>query len=334
MHRRSLPQVPAGAAARNEHEFAENGRVMLDVPLRWTTALLACALAVPVTPRAPAVDGDLRLETMISAVFGNTRTVRILVPPGYDAPENRARRYPVLYLNDGQNLFDATTSTFTGREWRVDETVAALTAAGRIPPLIVVGIDHGGRRERFREYFPWVDAFLQPPEPNPQGARYPAFLVDEVLPFVEARYRVARTTEQRGIGGSSAGALAAINAVVTRPGVFGRLLAESPSIYVDDAHILKRAAGVTTWPARIALGAGTLEGPPRPCAPGDRAEPEVVTDLRRFAALLGRAGVAATRIRMTVTPCATHDEGAWAQRLPDALAFLYAQPVGSGLGRR
>ena len=121
---------------------------------------------------------------------------------------------------------------------------------------------------------------------------------------------------------------------MTRPGVFGRLLAESPSIYVDDAHILKQAAGASTWPARIVLGAGTLEGPPRACAPDDRSEPEVVVDLRRFAAVLRRAGVAETRIRMTVTPCATHDEEAWGQRLPDALSFLYAQPTGSTFPRR
>jgi predicted alpha/beta superfamily hydrolase len=267
---------------------------------------------------------DLRLEPFTSATFGNTRTLRILLPPGYSAPEHRDRRYPVLYLNDGQNLFDAATSTFTGREWRVDETVRELTATGRIPPIVVVGIDHGGRRERFREYFPWVDRFLSPPEPDPRGARYPAFLVDEVIPFVEARYRVARDPEQRGVGGSSAGGLAAMNAVITRPGVFGRLLVESPSIYVDDAHILKVAAGVTTWPSRIALGAGTAEGAARACDPRDATEPEVVSDLRRFAAVLRRAGVDDARIRLTVTPCATHDEDAWAQRLPDNVTFLYA----------
>jgi predicted alpha/beta superfamily hydrolase len=298
------------------------------------------ALIVGLGIAASAVAGqdagrDLRLESFTSATFGNTRTLRILLPPGYGAPANRDRRYPVLYLNDGQNLFDAATSTFTGREWRVDETVRELTAAGRIPPIVVVGIDHGGPRERFREYFPWVDRFLSPPEPDPQGGRYPAFVVDEVLPFVEARYRVSRDPDQRGVGGSSAGGLAAINAVVTRPGVFGRLLVESPSIYVDDAHILKAAAGVTTWPSRIALGAGTAEGAPRACDPRDAAEPEVVSDLRRFAAVLRRAGVADVQIRLTVTPCGTHDEGAWAQRLPDALTFLYAhQPVGPGQPRR
>jgi predicted alpha/beta superfamily hydrolase len=313
----------------------------------WTTAALAMLMAPPTAPQAPApapalaapaaaarVDGDLRLEAFTSATFGNVRMLRILLPYGYDAAENRARHYPVLYLNDGQNLFEAATSTFTGREWRVDETVGRLTASGRLPPMIVVGIDHGGRRERFREYFPWADAFLQPPEPAPQGGRYPTFLVDEVLPFVEARYRVAREPAQRGIGGSSAGGLAAINAVVTRPGVFGRLLVESPSIYVDDAHILKTAAGVTTWPDRVFLGAGTMEGPPRTCRADDSAEPEVVTDLRRFAAVLRRAGVADARVRIVVTACAAHDEDAWAARLPDALAFLYAHSVGSTRPRR
>jgi predicted alpha/beta superfamily hydrolase len=298
----------------------------------WT---LVVALAVASgSPASQGAGRDLRLVSFTSATFGNTRTLRILLPDGYDAPGRREQRYPVLYLNDGQNLFDAATSTFTGREWRVDETVRELTGSGRIPPMVVVGIDHGGRRERFREYFPWVDRFLSPPEPDPQGARYPAFLVDEVIPFVEQRYRVARDPEQRGIGGSSAGGLAAINAVVTRPGVFGRLLVESPSIYVDDAHILKTAAGVTTWPSRIALGAGTAEGAARACAPGDTAEPEVVSDLRRFVAVLRQAGVQDGRIRLTVTPCAAHDEDAWARRLPDNLAFLYAQAPESGQPRR
>ena len=96
----------------------------------------------------------------------------------------------------------------------------------------------------------------------------------------------------------------------------------------------KVAAGVTTWPARIALGAGTAEGAPRAGDPRDAKEPEVVGDLRRFAAVLRHAGVEGARIRLTVTPCATHDEDAWAQRLPDNLAFLYALPVGAGQPRR
>ena len=269
------------------------------------------------------VEGELRLHEFHSKTFQNARMLRVLLPDGYDAPENRDRRYPVLYLNDGQNLFDASTSVLNPMEWRVDETVHALVAGRTIPPMIVVGIDSAGRRARFKEYFPYVDQYLQPPEPNPQGKRYPAFLVDEVIPFIDDHYRVARDPAGRGIGGSSAGALAAIYAVVARPGVFGRLLVESPSIYVDEAHILRDASNVAAWPERIYLGAGTNESGQRTCNPNDRDEPELVSDVRRFERLLRDAHVDATRIHLTIVPCAVHDEAAWASRLPDALTFLY-----------
>jgi predicted alpha/beta superfamily hydrolase len=267
--------------------------------------------------------GDLRLHEFRSRVFDNTRTLRVLVPDGYDAEQNGERRYPVLYLNDGQNLFDASTSVLNRMEWRVDETVRELTSAGRIAPMIVVGIDSAGRRGRFREYFPYVDAYLRPPEPNPQGKRYPAFLVDEVIPYIEARYRVEHRASSRGLGGSSAGALAAMFTVIDRPGVFGRLLIESPSIYVDDAHILRDAAHAASWPERIYLGVGTNERGQPACDPKDLAEPELVRDVRRFERLLREARVDAARIRVVITPCAVHDEAAWAARLPEALTFLY-----------
>jgi len=287
--------------------------------MRPALALLLAALA----GTGENVEGELRLHKFDSKTFQNTRMLRVLLPEGYDAPQNRTRRYPVLYLNDGQNLFDASTSVLNPMEWRVDETVHALVAAHTIPPMIVVGIDSAGRRGRFKEYFPYVDQYLRPPEPNPQGKRYPAFLVDEVIPFIEDHYRVAREPAARGIGGSSAGALAAIYAVVARPRVFGRLLVESPSIYVDEAHILRDASEVPTWPERIYLGAGTNESGQRACDPNDHTEPELVRDVRRFEQLLRDAHVDATRIQFTIVPCAVHDEAAWAARLPDALTFLY-----------
>ncbi len=293
---------------------------MLDSPPMRSIGVLVLASVVGT---GADVTGDLRLHELRSRVFDNVRMLRVLVPDGYDAPENRERRYPVLYLNDGQNLFDPATSVLNPIEWRVDETVQSLLAAGQIPPLIVVGIDNAGRRSRFKEYFPYVDEFLRPPEPDPQGKQYPVFLVDEVIPFVESRYRVSRDATNRGIGGSSAGALAAIYAAATRPGTFGRLLIESPSIYVDDAHILRDAAHVAAWPGRIYLGAGTNESGRSSCDPNDSAEPELVRDVRRFERLLRDTHVDASRIRVVVTPCAVHDEAAWAARLPNALEFLY-----------
>ncbi len=286
---------------------------------------LAFLLLVGVASAAGAgVVGDLRIHELESRVFGNTRKLRVLLPEGYDAPENAGRRYPVLYLNDGQNLFDASTSALHPLEWRVDETVRELVAAGRIPPLVVVGIDSAGRRGRFHEYFPWADQYLHPPDLDPRGSAYPEFLLGEVVPFVEARYRVRRDPAGRGLGGSSAGALAAIYAVIHRPGQFGKLLVESPSLYVDDAHILREAAGVTSWPGRIYLGVGTNEDFRTRCDPAVRGKSDLERDLARFDRLLRMAGVGKERIHETVTPCAVHDEAAWAARFPEALGFLYA----------
>jgi predicted alpha/beta superfamily hydrolase/sugar lactone lactonase YvrE len=278
------------------------------------------ALTAPVllSVRVPA---ELRLVSFPSKVFANTRTLRVLLPRGYDAPENRNRRYPVLYLNDGQNLFDSTTATLNPQEWRVDETVDSMIAAGTLPPLIVVGIDNAGRRGRFREYFPWVDEFLQPPEPDPRGRDYPAFLVEEVVPFIESRFRVMPGAAHRALGGSSAGALAALYAVAKRPGVFGGLLVESPSLYVDDYHIL-RELRARSLPQRFFLGVGTNESN-RDACDSAAAQGQLVSDVQRLSATLRQAGVRASNIRLVVTPCGRHDERAWAARLPSALEFLF-----------
>src|SRR5579872_3208738 len=107
---------------------------------------------VPGVIRADGVTGDLRLYEFHSRVFHNTRFLRVWLPPGYDDPENAERHYPVLYLNDGQNLFEAATS-FTGVEWQVDETADRLIREGIIAPMMIVGLDNGGK-DRIREYMP------------------------------------------------------------------------------------------------------------------------------------------------------------------------------------
>lgn len=305
-----------GVGARILRELRERQEAHDDPSRRRRVATVAVRETIPAA--------TLRLHEFSSRVFGNTRMLRILLPPGYDAPENAGRRYPVLFLNDGQNLFDRSTATFGTGEWRVDETVSAMTHSRTVDPMIVVGIDNAGRRERFREYFPWPDEFLDPPMPDVRGRDYPQFLIDEVLPFVDSIYRISPRSSDRGIGGSSAGALAAMYAVVTRPGVFGRLLVESPSIYVDSARVLKLAGDVATWPDRIYLGAGTNERNSATCNPAAPAlDDEVAQAITAFEELLLRSGVSRGRIMKLVVPCARHAESAWAARLPRALAFLF-----------
>src|SRR5689334_24780091 len=102
--------------------------------------------------RVEAATGDLRLHEFQSRIFRNTRFLRVWLPPGYDQPDNSGHRYPVFYLNDGQNLFEPSIS-FTGVEWQVDETADRLIREGAVPPMIIVGIDNAGK-DRFREYMP------------------------------------------------------------------------------------------------------------------------------------------------------------------------------------
>src|SRR5262249_41412902 len=170
-----------------------------------------------------------------SAVFRNTRLLRVWVPPGYGEPLNAARQYPVLYLNDGQNLFQSETS-FAGVEWQVDETADQLVREGKISPLIIVGMDHAGK-DRMKEYVPYL--CFSPPTLRPQGRRYPDFLVDEVMPFIGRNYRVATGAENTGLGGSSLGGLIALYTTMVRPGMVGRLLIESPSLFMGGRQLLK-----------------------------------------------------------------------------------------------
>jgi enterochelin esterase-like enzyme len=255
--------------------------------------------------------GDLEIVPFDSKVFPTPRSLRILLPAGYRLPASRKLRYPVLYLNDGQNLFDVCTSVFNQEEWQVDETVIALIAAGKLPPIIVVGIDNAGKRLRPSEYLPYPDDTLAPPEPNPMGKLYPRFLLDEVVPYVENHYRVMPGTANRALGGSSYGAGIAFFTVINRPDSFAALLLEGPSIYADSYHLLRDAASVREWPKRVFIGTGTVNEP--------------VEDVEKLKALFQKAGLSDDRLRVVVQSGAAHSERWWAQRLPEALQFLFSR---------
>jgi enterochelin esterase-like enzyme len=285
------------------------------MPATFLRLLLAASVVSAASAHTPQCTstGDLEIISFASKVFPAPRSLRILLPAGYHLPANRKHRYPVLYLNDGQNLFDVCTAIFNREEWRVDETVGELVASGKLDPLIVVGIDNGGRRLRPKEYLPYVDETLSPPEPHPESKFYPHFLLDEVVPFVESRYRVLPGPRNRVLGGSSYGAGIALFTVMNRPGSFGGLLLESPSIYADGDHLLRDAASVRIWPHRIYVGAGTVQEP--------------VEDVQKLEAVLRRAGLGNDRLCVVVQQGAAHSEKWWAGRLAKALQFLFSPPL-------
>jgi predicted alpha/beta superfamily hydrolase len=270
--------------------------------------------------RGETAIGDLRIHSFHSRIYRNDRFLRVWVPPGYDDAENAAYQYPVLYLNDGQNLFEPATS-FNGVEWQVDESADRLICQRVIPPMIIVGIDNAGR-DRLREYMPHRS--FQPMMLRVQGTRYPSFLTREVIPFVERHYRVASGARNTGLGGSSLGALIALYTVAVSPGIVGRLLLESPSLWAANRQIMRQSRTVRRWPERVFLATGSAEAG-RP----DR-DRSMVDDVQEFAAIRQHSGLDGHRLRLRVDQGAPHHESAWARRFPDALSFLFADQPGSG----
>jgi predicted alpha/beta superfamily hydrolase len=287
-------------------------------------ALLCAGLlfttTVPAQPAAPAcqstVSGDLRLHQLQSRIFGNTRTIRVLLPPGYDAPENRSRRYPVLYMLDGQNLFDACLSEVSHHEWGVDETVDRLVGEKKIPPLIVVGVDHAGK-DRAHEYLPYRDFVGNPDMDEPAGQRFPDFLVREVMPLVDGKYRTLPGQPNTGIGGSSYGGVATLYALLAQPGRFGYGLIESPTMWIGMGQLVRDTSPLVALPVKVFVAFGGKEG-----------DDPVIIDkmvglIRQVQNNFHAAGYDDSNFRFVFEPGAMHTETAWAQRLPGALEFLF-----------
>ena len=265
--------------------------------------------------RATGATGDLRIHEFESRVFRNRRFLRVWLPPGYDEASNQGRRYPVFYLNDGQNLFEPSTA-FAGVEWQADETADRLIREGSIAHLILVGIDNAGKN-RIREYMPHRS--FQPIRLRVQGNRYPDFLTKEVMPFVARNYRVAAEPKNTGLGGSSLGALIALYTAMERPGLVGRLLLESPSLWAANRQLMRDSRRVKDWPERIFLACGTAEAG-RP----DKNQ-SVVDDVREMGGILRRAGLDENRLRVVIAEGEPHSESAWARRFPEALRFLFGE---------
>ena len=251
------------------------------------------------------------IHALPSEYLRTRRRITVWCPSLRGQPE---RPLPALYLNDGQNLFDPARA-FAGRTWRVGETVTWLVRDAIIPPVLVVGIDHGEMR-RAREFLP-VEDERNPTARRPLGRQYVEFVTREVVPFIERMYPVSRRMSARAFGGSSYGAVAALLTVLERPGVFGRLLLESPSLYVGRRFLLRRARRASRWPSRVYVGVGTAE------TGREEINRETVDNVRRLESILRDAGLGSRRLKVVVREGARHSEDAWAERLPEALSFLF-----------
>jgi len=257
--------------------------------------------------------GDIRAHRNFhSQILNNDRDVLVYVPPGYDA--HKQKRYSVLYLHDGQNLFDGATSFIPGQEWHVDETAQALIMAGKIEPLIIVGVYNTGK-DRIDEYTPASD-------PKYKGGKadlYGRFLVEELKPYIDSHYRTLNDAKHTGLGGSSLGGLVSLYLGLKYPRVFGKVAVVSPSVWWADKFVVHQVEALPRKPdERIWLDIGTREG-------RDTAEAEkTVADTRLLRDMLVRKGWSLGKdVKYMEAEGAEHNERAWAARVAAILEFLF-----------
>ena len=251
--------------------------------------------------------GHFRLhERFHSRFLPADRNVIVYLPPGY--ARDRAARYPVLYMHDGQNLFDRSTA-FNEVEWGVDETAEALIEAGEVEPLIVVGVYNSGPH-RMDEYT------ATPDRGHGAGGKahlYGRMLVEGLKPFIDRLYRTRPGPEHTAVGGSSLGGLLSLHLGLRYPHVFSRVAALSPAVWWDDRAIVRDVAALTVkLPLRLWLDGGTAEAA------------RVVGDLRVLRdALVAKGWALGADLAYLEAEGAGHDERAWGARMPDALRFLF-----------
>lgn len=274
----------------------------------------------------PTLTGDIRRhDNFHSTILNNDRTLLVYLPPGY-APgyeDDADRRYPVLYMHDGQNIFDASTS-FAGVEWGVDEAAERLIEAGAIEPIIIVGIYNNA--DRMTEYTPRPD--------GEQGDAYARFVVEEVKPFIDQTYRTDPSREKTGIAGSSLGGLISLYMVRAHADTFGRCGGVSPSLWWSDRWLIRRwRAAVPQWPAGVCIwiDMGTLEGRAGPDgeAVPSGVSPAVspfVADARELAQLLEQGGLKrGVGYEYLEVEGGRHNEQAWSGRIDRILTYLYGR---------
>jgi predicted alpha/beta superfamily hydrolase len=244
----------------------------------------------------------VRLDDVPSVQLGNARRIDVYLPPSY---ARSARRFPVIYMQDGQNLFDRATSH--AGDWGLRKTLDDLAVTGLEP--IIVGIWNTGE-QRLEEYSPFVD----PKNGGGRGDLYLAFLIETVKPLIDRQFRTEPERAHTGIAGSSMGGLISLYGFFRHPAVFGFVGALSPSLWFADAAIFPFLEAAPLVPGRIYFDAG------------DREPPQAVADVGRLRDLLVAKGYRPGRDFSSVEdPQGAHDEAAWGRRFRHALPFLLTE---------
>lgn len=241
------------------------------------------------------------LRQLESPQLQNKRDILVYLPPSYSVGDSH---YPVIYMHDGQNLFDARTS-FAG-EWNVDGTIDNFSNEGL--ETIVVGIPNVGA-QRANEYSPFDD-----PKHGPgKGDAYVSFIIDTLKPIIDADFRTRPDRDATGIAGSSMGGLISLYAFFQRPDVFGFASVMSPALWYGQRQIYDYLARSKKVEGRIYVDVGTQEGT------------QELRDVQRLRDILVELGyVPGQDMLFMIDLGAGHNEAAWARRVGKQLRFFLA----------
>jgi predicted alpha/beta superfamily hydrolase len=240
------------------------------------------------------------LDQLPSRSLERTRTLRIYLPPGYEGSQ---RRYPVIYMHDGQNLFDDATS-YVG-EWGVDEAMDELARSAGFE-AIVVGVDHGGER-RVIEMSPFASMRFGVGE----GEQYLGFIVGVVKPYIDRRYRTNPGRETTAIMGSSMGGLISHYALLRHPGVFSKAGVFSPAYWINPQITAYTREHAPPGDARVYLYGGGKEGA------------EMLEGFNAMASELGEIMPSRSGLEVRIVEENEHNEKAWRSEFPRAVRWLF-----------
>lgn len=230
------------------------------------------------------------------------RKIWVYLPPGY---ESSNRHYPVLYMHDGQNLFDNTTS-FAG-EWGIDKIMNKMIEDG-FPGIIIVGIEHGSE-ERLNEYSPWNHEVMG----GGLGDKHAEFLAETLKPSIDENFRTLPDREYTGIGGSSMGGLISLYAILKHANVFSRGMIFSPAFWFSKkSYVFARQSDIS-HDCRLFFLAGGQE----------YDELDVIEHTARMIETLKTRGLEEKQYKFIADPEGTHNEAFWKSYVDDAVRFLF-----------
>jgi predicted alpha/beta superfamily hydrolase len=255
---------------------------------------------------APAITGKaIYHRNMIGEGLNHARDIIVWLPPSYE--KNVTKRYPVLYMHDGQNLFDPSTA-FTGYDWRVDEIADSLIRMKLIDEVIVVGLYN--TPDRLAEY-----------SDSPLGEAYLNFVVTVVKPMIDSAYKTKSDRKHTAVMGSSMGGLSSLIFAWKRPDVFGIVGALSTSFWYDDETTLKKIRDYAGHKKelRIYLDCGGREK-------------ELIGGYRRMVEILKKKGFKKGKdLEYHIDSKGVHSEHSWSKRVWKPLVFMFGKKHGLGI---